>query len=81
MEVRYTAAAQRDLRKLPAEAGAAVRARLAALAAGADNLDVQRVKGRAGAYRLRVGRYRAIFERTRNAILVYGVAHRREVYR
>lgn len=42
-----------------------------------------RLRGRANAYRIRIGSYRIVYEVHATEVVVYvvGVAHRREVYR
>ena len=43
--------------------------------------DVDRVKGRPGVYRIRWGRWRALFRVEDGEMRIYQIEHRREVYR
>ena len=45
------------------------------------NIDVDRVKGRPGVYRIRWGRWRALFRVEDGEMRIYQIEHRREVYR
>lgn len=76
--VRYTADAQKDLRKLRGEAPAIMAkvARYAETGAG----KVTELVGQAGAKRIRIGDFRAIFEETATEITVTKVGNRRDVY-
>jgi len=44
-------------------------------------MDVDRVKGRPGVYRIRWGRWRALFRVEDGEMRIYQIEHRREVYR
>lgn len=78
MNITYTAAAMKALRKLPAADAAALRAKLDHYAQTGEG-DVKKLVGLQGRYRLRQGDWRAIFE-IENGVLVVKIAHRREVY-
>jgi len=58
-----------------------VVAALRALAAGAANLDVKAIEGRASWRRLRVGDYRVIYRSTEWGILVERIVNRRDLER
>jgi len=72
--VVLTAAAARDLDGLPAEARQQVSDGLAEYAISSRG-DVKRLAGRDG-YRLRVGRYRVIFDEDRTTILAVYIGKR-----
>jgi mRNA interferase RelE/StbE len=77
--IRFTPAAGRQFRKLPASVRERIVAKLrvyADMGAG----DVTALSGRPGA-RLRVGDWRVVFVETPGEITVGSVAHRREAYR
>lgn len=74
--------ARRDLRGLPAAVRERVFAALDRLAETHMG-DVRKLEGRPGDWALRIGDYRAIFERHpgQRVIVVVHVLHRREAYR
>lgn len=78
MNVTYTNAAVKALRKMPARDAIVLVERLEVYAATGDG-DVKRLVGLQGRYRLRHGDWRAIFE-IQDGVLVVKVAHRREIY-
>jgi mRNA interferase RelE/StbE len=77
MQVNFTNAATKALRKMPKKDVAALVAKLNAFAATGTG-DVKKLVGEPY-YRLRHGDWRAIFE-IEGDILVVRIAHRREVY-
>lgn len=78
MQVTYTTAARKQMRKMPAKDRAALMAKLAVYAeTGAG--DVKQLVNRSE-YRLRHGQWRAFFELD-GGVIVVKVAHRREAYR
>lgn len=78
MNVTYTNAAVKALRKMPASDAKVLVEKLEVYAATGDG-DVKRLVGLQGRYRLRHGDWRAIFE-IQDGVLVVKVAHRREIY-
>jgi mRNA interferase RelE/StbE len=75
----YKDRARRELDRLPAADAEGIAERLAALAAGAVS-DVKKLSGRES-YRLRVGRYRVLFNRRGGDIVVERIADRKDAYR
>lgn len=73
---------QKQLDRLPDEAAERILQRLAALETNPRPHDVKKLKGR-GAWRIRVGDYRVLYEIHDRAlqVVVISVGHRREVYR
>ncbi len=71
-----------EIRALPKKIRGQVRSVLDGLPAEPRPPQSERLKGRRGAYRIRVGNYRIIYEIHATEIVVYviGVAHRKEVY-
>lgn len=69
-----SAAAAKDLDKLPADARQQVSAALINYAVKGEG-DVKMLKGRAG-YRMRIGRYRVIFDEDTNTILAIYIGKR-----
>ena len=69
MEIRTTTHASRQIRKLPAEVRGSINDAIDTLALWPDVENVKRLTGR-NDFRLRVGRYRIIFEVTANVIWV-----------
>lgn len=80
MTIRYTKRAARDLRELPAKQKARVEAKLAQMEIDPRSADVVPLTNRPG-FRLRVGPYRAVFERHGKVILVRHVLQRGRAYR
>ena len=78
IQIAYTNAARKGLKKMPAKDRAALIAKLEAYAATGEG-DVKRLVG-SDYLRLRHGDWRAIFE-VEDGVLVIRVAHRREVYK
>lgn len=77
MQVTYTNAAVKALRKMPKKDAAALVAKLNSFSETGEG-DVKKLVG-SHYYRLRHGDWRAIFE-IKDDVLVVKVAHRREVY-
>ncbi|GBU19370.1 hypothetical protein AOPFMNJM_3945 [Methylobacterium jeotgali] len=77
-QIAFTAAALKSLRKLPKAARLAILAKVEAYAeTGAGN--TKALVGRPGV-RLRSGDYRALFIETADAIEVFAVGNRRDIY-
>jgi len=73
--------ATRDLRRLKKQDATRVADALERLADGLSG-DVKRLTNFSPEYRLRVGRYRVLFEiENEEDIVVYRIVHRREAYR
>ena len=82
-EVRDTAQARADFHALPLAIQARVEALYRRLAQWPDVSGVKPLRGSLrGAYRLRTGDYRVLFrvERDARRVVVFRIAHRREVY-
>jgi mRNA interferase RelE/StbE len=79
VKIAYTIAATRQLRALAPAAREQIIQKLHRYAEGGVG-DVKTLKGRAGS-RLRIGRYRVIFTRTEDEIVVVAVGDRRDIYR
>ena len=81
MRVEWDRQARADLAKLSKRDADRIEKALARLAED-EHGDIQRVRrGRSACYRLRVGRFRVVFEREQGDIRVKQVHHRREAYR
>jgi mRNA interferase RelE/StbE len=79
--VRFKSKAIKDLQSLPDRQQTQITAKIELLQ---DNLtgDVKKLKDFTPEYRLRVGRYRVLFElQSANVIMVYRVIHRKDAYR
>jgi len=74
--------AHREILALPKKTRAQVREVIDGLQSDPRPVGAVPLKGRKGAYRVRVGDYRVLYEVHVTEIVVYviGVAHRREVY-
>jgi len=81
--LEITPAAERDLRRLPANVRSRVEAKLRGLPDDPRPPGVQKLRVDVERYRIRVGNYRLVYD-VRDALLlvvVVGAAHRRDVYR
>lgn len=79
-ELRFKSSVAKDLRGLPRVVVERILKRCLSLAAnpfprGSEKLGGQR------RYRVRVGRYRILYEVTESEVIVVAVKHRRDVYR
>jgi mRNA interferase RelE/StbE len=83
-QLRYGKAALKALMKLPADARQRIQAALGQMAEDADTvkLDIKAIQGRDG-FRLRVGKWRVIYHRDDNAmiILVVDAGSRGDIYK
>ncbi len=75
-------AAVGEIHALPKKTRSLVRSILDGLATEPRPPQSERLKGRRGTYRIRVGNYRVLYEVHATEIVIYviGVAHRKEVY-
>lgn len=82
--VEYTSHAVRDLRRLDPTIRKRIRAAIEALAADAQNLNIQTLAGSRDRLRLRVGEWRVVVRRekrgTQRGFVILRIAHRREIY-
>ncbi len=82
-EIFITPYARRQLKKLPMDIGRDIRHALDFLAKDpfASKNDVKKLQWRDG-YRLRVGKYRVIYELENNKLIIHvlEVAHRKDIY-
>jgi mRNA interferase RelE/StbE len=81
--LEITPAAERDLRALPAAILARLDARIRALADNPRPRGAERIRGRRGGLRLRVGDYRILYtvDDALQMVIIGRVGHRRDVYR
>lgn len=82
-EVYLEGAAERDLRRLPAEAFHRIIPRIRALAQNPRPPGCRKLTGSENDWRIRIGAYRVVYEidEAEEAVRVFGVRHRREAYR
>jgi mRNA interferase RelE/StbE len=82
-QLEITPAAERDLRALPAAILARLDARIRALANNPRPRGAERIRGRRGGLRLRVGDYRILYtvDDAQQVVTIGRVGHRRDVYR
>jgi mRNA interferase RelE/StbE len=71
--------AVKDLKKLPKPDAAKIAAHIQSLENGLTG-DIKRLTNFTPEYRLRIGRYRALFEVEGDRIIVYRIRHRKEAY-
>ena len=75
-----TPAAARSFRKLPADAQAALRAKLEAYRVAAGGGRAKKLRAHAGV-RFRAGDYRIVIEETATEIIIVAAGNRRDIYR
>ncbi|MCL5258561.1 MAG: type II toxin-antitoxin system RelE/ParE family toxin [Firmicutes bacterium] len=81
MPVRFEPRALKDAERLAEADRLAVLREIAAFVAGrAPNADIRKLQGRA-AYRLRIGRWRVLFERADAVVVVQRILDRKDAYR
>ena len=82
-QVLFQPSALRELRKLPRKVQVRIVTRAEALAKEPRPPGVKKLEGMKGLYRLRVGKYRMIYQvqDERLVVLVVRIGHRRDVYR
>ncbi len=78
--VRYTRRADRDLENVPEPDRRSIVAAVRAFAAGTP-ADVKMLTGHRGLYRLRVGRWRILYEMPAGEVLVLRIRDRKDAYR
>jgi mRNA interferase RelE/StbE len=78
--IEFKPRAVKDFEAFPSRIQQRILARIEEMS---DNLsgDVKRLTNSTPEYRLRVGDYRVLFEVEKDAIVIYRIRHRREVYR
>ena len=79
-EIEIREKAQRDFDAIPPKDAARISQRIAALAHNLQG-NVKRLTNFTPSYRLRVGDWRVLFEVVGNAVIIYRVRNRRDVYR
>ncbi len=82
-EVYLEGAAERDLRRLPAEPFHRIIPRIRALAENPRPPGCRKLTGSENDWRIRIGAYRVVYEidEAEEAVRVFRVRHRREAYR
>ena len=82
-EVYLERAAERDLRRLPAESFHRIIPRISALAENPRPQGCRKLAGSDNDWRIRIGDYRVVYEidDAEEAVRVFRVRHRREAYR
>ena len=82
-EVYLERAAERDLKRLPAEIFHRIIPRIQGLADNPQPPGCRKLTGSVSDWRIRVGDYRVVYEidETENAVRIFRVRHRREAYR
>ena len=82
-EVYLERAAERDLRKLPAEAFHRIIPRIQALAETPRPPGCRKLSGSDSDWRIRIGDYRVVYEidDAEKAVRIFRVRHRRDAYR
>lgn len=81
MTILITNRAKKQITKLPEIVKLAVAAKIRALRASQENVQVLKVVGCADIYRVRIGKYRIIYQKNTDNIIIVAVQHRKDVYR
>ena len=71
--------AVKDLKKLPKPDAAKIVAQIQSLENGLIG-DIKKLTNFTPEYRLRIGKYRALFEVEENRVVIYRIRHRKEAY-
>ena len=83
-EVAYTKPASKDIIRLPPRAAESVRAALRRLALDplSQAVDIKKLKGEENLWRVRVGRWRVLFDRDKAnlRLIVFKIGDRKDVY-
>ena len=79
-KVELKPGAIKDLQSLPRDATKQLLSKIEALENDLVG-DVKRLTNITPEYRLRVGRYRVLFEIERDRVVIYRIVHRKEAYR
>ena len=79
-KILLSKSAQKQLDKIPTQDLSNIQSKLNLLLTEKDNISIKKLKGRE-ALRIRSGKYRIIFEFEGNDVIVYAIAHRKDVYR
>jgi len=81
--IQFKPAALRQLEKLPRDAQRRIVARIETLCDDPFPAGCKKLAGAPDAWRVRVGKYRVIYQLRRNILVIFvlAVGHRRDVYR
>lgn len=71
--------AVKDLKKLPKPDAVKIVAQIQSLENGLTG-DIKKLTNFTPEYRLRIGKYRALFEVEENRVVIYRIRHRKEAY-
>jgi len=81
MKIFIAPKAKKQIQKLPEIAKIAVDSKIKGLLEDQQNLQIKKMKEYKDMYRVRVGRYRIVYQRTDDFIRIVVVQHRKDVYR
>ena len=83
LKIRYTKRALKGLSRIPGKANKAIRVKIGLLAENPQrpDLDIKKMQGEPGTYRLRVGTYRVIFSEDGVILLIENIGPRGSIYR
>lgn len=79
-EIKFSREAAKQYKKLPKEYKSLVGVALFRLCEGLE-LDLKPVKGEEDVYRIRVGKYRVLFVKLNETVLVFRISPRGDVYK
>ncbi len=80
-EIQFTNSAVRDLKNLEKETKENIKKAVSVLAENPFVCDVKKLKLPMIGYRMRKGDYRILFEIEKKNIVLYGIKHRKDVYK
>ncbi len=81
MNIFIAAKAKKQIQKLPEIVKIAVDSKIRGLLQDQQNLQIKKMKEYVDMYRVRVGRYRIVYQKTNDLIRIVVVQHRKDVYR
>lgn len=81
MRIEYTKASMKVLQKLDVHLRDHIRLKIKGLCNVPPEGDVKRLKGKEGAYRMRIGDYRVLFHYSENSVVIDKVSPRGQAYK
>ncbi len=81
MNVKITANAKKQLRKVDQITKVAVGKKIREMGDGQANLQIKKLGGYKDVYRVRVGSYRIVYKMMKGGMRILAIQHRKDVYR
>lgn len=78
--IEFSKSAAKDYQKLPEQYRILIQIAIQKLSEG-KHIDVKQLKGEKDAFRIRVGRYRILYLKIGDVLIVSKISHRKDAYR